>query len=170
MNSLKKISGFTLIELIVVISIIALLLLFSFPMFEGVRIVSHTDSQVGDVERLINDLKTRAIERNIDFTLHLDSGSGMVWVTDDAMDEDARRAAKENSARLSEKITISDVEFPEVRETGSREHQIRFSRLGYSDFALIHVIADHGNITIKIEPFLSRVLVQKGHVNFEDCF
>ncbi|MCP4366817.1 MAG: prepilin-type N-terminal cleavage/methylation domain-containing protein [Deltaproteobacteria bacterium] len=170
MNNLKKISGFTLIELIVVISIASLLLLFSFPMFKDINLFSNPVGQVGDIARLINDLKTRAVEQNVDFMLHLDSGSGMIWVTDSTMDDEERVTAKQKNVPLSEKITLLDVEFPGITETGSREHRIRFLKQGYSDFALIHIIADEQDITIKMEPFLARIQLIDGHLNFEDCF
>ncbi len=57
LNRYKKISGFTLIELIVVISIVATLLLFSFPVFRDIVLFYDSASQVGSIVRLINDLK-----------------------------------------------------------------------------------------------------------------
>ncbi len=169
MNKTGKISGFTLIELIVVISIITILLSFSFPVFRDIGLFSDASSQAGDIVRLINDLKKRAVEQNVDFLMHLDSGSGMVWVTDDAMEDEAKEMAKEKGVRLSDGLRLLDVEFPGIRQAGAREYRIRFKALGYSDFALIHMIEDEKNITLKIEPFLSRVQVLESHVYFEDC-
>jgi len=165
----NKISGFTLIELIVVISIIAILLSFSFPVFRDISLFSDSTGQVGDIVRLINDLKKRAVEQNVDFILHLDSGSGMVWVTDVAMEDEARQTAKEKGVQFSNELILLDVEFPDTRETGAQEYQIRFNARGYSDFALIHMIEDEKNITLKIEPFLSQVQLLEDHVYFEDC-
>ncbi|MCD4736124.1 MAG: prepilin-type N-terminal cleavage/methylation domain-containing protein [Bacteroidales bacterium] len=169
MSNDKKISGFTLIELMVVISIVAILLLFSFPVFRDIGLFSDSASQVGNIVRLINDLKKRAVEANVDFILHMDLGSGMVWVTDDAMEDKAKEAAKEKGVRLSDGLTILDVEFPGIKETGPREYRIRFRKQGYSDFALIHIIEGENNITLKIEPFLSQVQFLDKHVYLEDC-
>jgi len=169
LSKTKKIAGFTLIELTVVISIISILLLFSFPLFRDFGLFSDSTGQVGDIVRLINDLKKRAVEKNADVILHMDSGSGQVWVTDYAMEDEARQTAKQKATQLSDKITLLDVEFPGNRETGSREYQIRFKASGYSDFALIHIIEDEKNITLKIEPFLSQVQLLDEHVYLEDC-
>ncbi|MDA3787361.1 MAG: prepilin-type cleavage/methylation domain-containing protein, partial [Desulfobacula sp.] len=158
-----------LIELIVVISIVATLLLFSFPVFRNFSLFSDATSQVGDIVRLTNDLKKRAVAQNIDFLMHIDSGSGMVWVTNDVMDNEAKEAAKENGVSLSEKIDIIDIEFPGIREAGNIEHRIRFRKQGYSDFALIHIIESGKNITLKIEPFLSQVQLLNKHVYLDDC-
>lgn len=169
LNNLKKTYGFTLIELIVVISIASLLLLFSFPMFKGVSLFSNPAGQVGDIARLINDLKTRAVEQNVDFMLHLDSGSDMIWVTDSTMDEEKRVSAKKNNVPISEEITLLDIVSPGILETGSQEHQLKFYKQGHSDFALIHIIVDEEYMTIKIEPFLATVQVLDGHLTFENC-
>ncbi len=169
MSKTKKTAGFTLIELMVVISIISILLLFSFPLFRDFNLFSDSTGQVGDIVRLINDLKKRAVEKHVDFVLHMDSGSGQVWVTDHAMEDEAEEAAKQKATQLSDKITLLDVEFPGNRETGIQEYQIRFKASGYSDFALIHIIEDEKNITLKIEPFLSQVQLLDEHVYLEDC-
>jgi hypothetical protein len=138
-------------------------------LFRDIGLFSDSESQVGDIVRLIDDLKKRAVEKNVDFILHLDSGSGMVWVTDVTMKDEARKMAKEKGVLFSDGLTLLDVEFPGIKDTGAREYQIRFRSQGYSDFALIHIIEDEKNITLKIEPFLSHVLLLESHVYFEDC-
>lgn len=165
----KKISGFTLIELIVVISIIAMLVLFSFPAFRNISLFQDSTSQVDDIIRLINDLKKRAVKQDIDYLLHIDSGSGMIWVTNDAMSDEAKNLANEKGILVSEKIIILDVVFPDMKEIGTREYQIRFRKKGYSDFALIHINDHQKNITLKIEPFLPQVQVLDKQVYLDDC-
>ena len=158
-----------MIELIVVISIVTILLSFSFPVFRNISLFSGSAGQVGDIVRLMDDLKKRAVEQQVDFLMHVDTKSGMIWVSDEAMNDEAREAAKEKGVRLSDGLTVLDIEFPGTRETGAREHRIRFRKQGYSDFALIHIMESKNNITLKIEPFLSKVQVLNKHVYLEDC-
>jgi len=158
-----------MIELIVVLSIMAILILFSFPVFRDNTLFSDSKSRVGDIVRLVNDLKKRAVEQNIDFLMHIDTGTNLIWVTDVAMGDGAKETARENSAKLSDDISILDIEFPDNNEAGGREYQIRFRQQGYSDFALIHIIEGENNITLKIEPFLSQVQLLDKHVYFKDC-
>ena len=158
-----------MIELIVVISIIGTLLLFSFPLFSDLDLFSNSKGGVGDIVRLINDLKKRAVEQNIDFLLHIDRGSGMIWVTDDTMNDEAREAAEEKGVYFSEDIYVLDVEFPGFRQGDAVNYQIRFRSEGYSDFVLIHLTKKEKNITLKIEPFLSQVQLIERHIYFDDC-
>ena len=173
MNNNNKISGFTLIELIVVIVIISTFLVFSFPVFENISKFSDLQKgQQGNIVHLINninDLKKRAVKENIDFVMHIDQETGMIWITDDNMDDDAKKEAKKKYIQLSENITISDIQFFNIKETKTQEHLIRFRKQGYSDFALIHIREKENNKTLKIDPFLSRVQVLNKYVYFEDC-
>ncbi len=169
LNKFRKISGFTLIELIVVISIAGTLLFFSFPLFSNFNLFSDSKGGSGDIVRLINDLKTRAVEQDIDFVLHIDAASAMLWVTNDAMGEKDRHAAQEKGVNLPEDLSVLDVEFLNFRQSGEPEYQIRFSKQGYSDFALIHITEGEKNITLKIEPFLFQVQFIDRHVYFDDC-
>lgn len=153
----------------IVISIVSILLLFSFPVVKDLGLFSNSSRQAGDIIRLINNLKKRAIEQHLDFLLHMDSGSNVVWVTDDAMNNEAKETAKDKGTLLSDDLTILDVEFPGVKETGAQEYRIRFKKQGYSDFALIHMVENGENLTLKIEPFLSQVQLLDRHVYLEDC-
>ncbi len=161
--------GFTLIELIVVISIIGALLLFSFPLFSGVKLFSDSKGSVGDMVRLINDLKKRAVEQNIDFKLHIDKNSHRLWITNASMDDEENKDAEAKGVHLSKKFSILDVEFPGFQKTDDQEYQIRFAYQGYSDFALIHLTEGEKNITLKIEPFLSKVQFIDRHIYLDDC-
>jgi hypothetical protein len=156
-------------ELTVVIIIISILLLFSFPVLRDIRIFSDPAGQTGDMVRLINDLKQRAVQKNIDFFMHIDTGSGLIWVTDETMSDEKKTTAKQNGTRLSSNITILDVEYPGMVEASSREYEISFKKSGYSDFALIHISENRKNLTLKIEPFLSQVQLFDTHIHFENC-
>jgi prepilin-type N-terminal cleavage/methylation domain-containing protein len=163
------INGFTMIELIVVISIITTLLVFSMPAFQRFSLVNDTSGQVADIIRLSNDLKKRAIEQDRDFSLHLDMLSSVVWVTHSDMDTETLAGAKEKGKVLSDQIEILDIEFPGKRESGAEDVVIRFYRAGYSDYAYIHIREGESDITLKIEPFLPEVQRTDTHVYLEDC-
>ncbi len=161
LSRLKQISGYTLIELIVVITIISLLLMFSFPMFKKTTLFSPSNADAGDLVRLISDLKKRAVRLSIDFTLNIDTTSENIWVTDSTMDSAEMMTAKRKGAKLSTQIEILDVEYKGDIENQAMEYKIKFSKQGYCDFALIHIKEDHIYKTIVLEPFLSQVQLLK---------
>ncbi len=161
-------AGFTLIELIVVLSILAGLLVFSLPVFRKVDLFSNTDTQAGQIARLVNDLKNRAMENNTDIILHVETAGQTIWVSTQGMDEDALEEARSNGFSLPDGLVILDVEFPDAKQS-SADYQIRFRKQGYSDFALIHMNNGEDNLTLKIEPFISKALLLDEHVSFEDC-
>jgi prepilin-type N-terminal cleavage/methylation domain-containing protein len=174
LNKFKKIAGFTLIELIVVLSIIGTLAMFSLPLFSNLNLFSDSTGDTGDIVRLINDLKKRAVEHNSEFILHIDTGSGMIWVTNDAMDEEEISSAQEKGVPFAENLTVIGVDFPNSRATEELKYQIRFRKQGYSDFAIIHITRTHlakgdKKISLKIEPFLSQIQFIDGHIYFDDC-
>jgi len=156
-------------ELTVVIIIISLLLLFSFPILRDIPLFSDSPGHTGDLVRLVQDLKNRAVERHRDFYMHLDTGAGTVWVTDETMNEAAKLSAKQNSTRLAGSLSIQGVEYPGMTETAVREYEIVFKKDGYSDFALIHMTENKKRLTLKIEPFLFRVQLFDTHIHFETC-
>lgn len=156
-------------ELTVVIVILSILLLFSTPMLRDINLFSDPAGRTGDMVRLINDLKKRAVERNLDFLMHLDTGSGTVWVTDETMSDDGKIKARQNSTKLSNSIMVLDVEYPGMMGSSVREYEISFKKSGYSDFALIHILENKKNLTLKIEPFLPQVQILDTHIHFENC-
>lgn len=169
MRKNQDISGFTLIELIVVMAVISSLLFFSLPVFRDLTLFSSGTNQAGDMVRLIDDLKKRAVAQDADLVMHMDTISNTVWVTSENMDAAQKEEAKESSAQLSRDIMVSGVEYPEMPLSDFQEIQIRFSRQGYSDAAHIHIIENQQYLTLTIAPFLPRVQVKEGHAHFEDC-
>ena len=169
LNRQREAKGFTLVELIVVISLIAILLVFSVPVFQNFHLFSDSKGQTGKIARLVKDLKQRSLRKNVDYFMHIDSSSNMVWISNDSMDEELSEKAKEDAIALSENFSLLDVEFFGVKETGRKEYRIRFRKQGYSDFALIHILENENNLTLKIEPFLSTAEILDRHVFLEDC-
>ena len=161
--------GLTFIELIVVISIIALVLVFSFPALNRIDLFSSPGGSIWDISRLADDLKARATEKNLDHFLHLDPVSGILWITHDNMDEDEAEAAKADAVEISDTVSIAGFEYPVTRMTDDPAYRIRFSKDGYSDFVYIRFMDDGSPVTLMIEPFISKTRIIDTHVYFEDC-
>lgn len=169
LNKKSPARGFTLVELVVVISIISLLLVFSFPLFKDFSFFSNSKSQTGKMVRLINELKKKSIQNHVDYVLNIDSDSGTAWISNDSMADEANEGAKDNALTFSENFSILGVDFQGMKNSENKEHIIRFRKQGYSDFALIHILENGNNLTLKIEPFLSKVQILNGHATLDDC-
>ena len=153
----------------VVISIVGILLLFSLPVFQNFSLFSDSDNDTADIVRLINDLKKRAVEQDIDFNLHIDTASNTIWVTHDSMNEELRTTAQNKAVMLASSLSVLNVQFFITQKKNGLQYQIKFYKEGYCDFAMIHIVQNDENITLKIEPFLSRVQLINRHVYFDDC-
>ncbi len=166
----RKISGFTLIELILIISIMSILLTFSLPLFQNFNLLSNSDN-VQILVNSINNLKKKAVEQHIDFFMNIDTGTSTIWVSNESMNEKEIEDARKKGYLIPENMIISEIKIPGIKERGIQEYQIRFNKKGYSDLAFIHIISNEKHITLKIQPFLSKVQLIYGQVVYgQDVF
>ena len=162
-------TGFTIIELVIVLVIAGVLLFFALPTFQNVHFFSNPENALGKTIQLIDSLKRKAMTDGRDYVMHVDIAAGLIWVSDDAMDQETMKAAREKGIRFPGDTRLLDVEFPGAMPLASDDIRIRFRRQGYSDMALIHLQAEEGDVTLKIEPFLSRVELENRSVSFDQC-
>lgn len=182
---LKQPYGFTLVELMVVLTILSVLLSFTIPIFKKTALSPDLE-QMEDLARLISTLKHRAILENKDFFMHLDTGSGQVRISGSAQDEDGTEPAfpgdpgkpgdlgdpGEPALTITGPLHIAGIEFPGTsRDTGraGSDPVIRFSRHGYSDQAILHLEGGKTPVSLVIEPFLLEPKTVLSRVSFDDC-
>jgi prepilin-type N-terminal cleavage/methylation domain-containing protein len=162
-------SGFTFVELMVVVGIFTIVLLFSIPVFRQIHLTSNVSDHVSSLILFLENLKLRAMVENKNFTLHMDSGSGKIYVTDDTMDEDARQVALNNGVSLKGDLQLLNLEFPDDDTRPGDDKTICFFSKGYSDRALIHVREDSREMTIQLCMFQKKVHLIDQYVSYDDC-
>ena len=165
-------TGFTLIELIVVLAIMGGFLFFAIPKLNNFSLFSGRDNNLGKTIQLIESLKARAVTDNKDYLMHIDLNAGLVWVSDETMDEGQTAEAKAGAFRFSGGTMLTGVEFlrpPPLDVNRMDEFLIRFYRQGYSDMALIHLRDKDNDFTIMIEPFVSKVELYESAISFDRC-
>ena len=162
--------GFTLVELIVVITVISVFLVVALPSFRWGGMFQNHGQGVAVLAELLENLKTRAVRENVDIFLHVDTATGLAWITDSAMDETAAQDARDAPLVIPEDLTISQVEFPAQNHAPHPDHQIiRFSRNGYSDLVILQVQGADTPVSLKIEPFLEAITPVFEQISFHDC-
>jgi len=165
--------GFTLLELLVVLIIISIFLGMTVPVFQINRFFSNPLHEARSFGEWIASLKIQAVRDNADIFLHIDTGTGRVWAAGSAMDEPGEDGEGDSAVDLPENLRITGVELASDRRRQGLDSAsariIRMSRHGYSDAAILHLSAGDTQISLKIEPFSSRVSTIPETVSFDDC-
>jgi general secretion pathway protein H len=160
--------GFTLIELIVVISLIGLMLFFSLPRLQNNPFLDDSKKSARWLIGKIQALKESAVRDQKQYSLHIDLDSGRLWETNESMSQEDHESAALNSYALPEDVRLLDVEFPAKEKITSGQTEITFYKAGYTDKAFVHMQEGEIYLSFLIEPFLSNVQVIEEYAGFED--
>lgn len=169
MFSFRLNQGFTLIELIVVITLISLMLFFAIPRFQVDVLSDNTNKVSRWIMVKVHSLKEKAVREQKLYVLHISLDSNRLWVTSEIMSHEELQAAEANGYELSDDINLLDVEYPDEEKISVGRADIYFYKKGYSDKAIIHISNDDNERrSFLIEPFLSRVRLYNKYIGFED--
>ena len=170
--------GFTLIEIIVVLSLISLMLVFSFPQLSGFISVNNKNKAVRWIIVQRNVLKTKTVKEQIPYVFQVDiSDNRMLTMplpgTTPGEDKinpgiEARSFDKKphHQFNCSGDLEITGVLFPEGEAAISGTADIVFHEKGYCDRAIIQMKDSGNRFSVYFEPFLPRVTVYDGYIKF----
>ena len=162
-------NGFTLIELIVVISLISLMLFFSLPRLQDNPFLDDSKQSSRWLIGKVQSLKESVIRDQKQHSLHFDLDSGRIWETNESMSaEDIDSASLNNSYSLPDDLRIIDIEYPQKGKIVGGQAEIIFYKAGYTDKALVHMQEGDLYLSFLIEPFLSKVQFFESYASFED--
>ena len=162
----EKTSGFTLIELSVVILLAGLLITLTIPRFQTLTISDHLKSSTRKLVILIDNLRNEAVRNHRDYKLIFDLSENSYWVENSEMTDLDRLKAHETRSKFPEDIKILDILFIGGEKQTSGEANVRFYRKGYIQPSLIHIADDHKReFTISLSPFLGEVKVMEEYVD-----
>ena len=113
-------SGFTLIELIVVVALLGLMLFFSLPRLQNNPFLDDTKKSSRWMIGKIQNLKEIAIRDQKRYTLHFDLDSGLVWETHESMSPEDIEDAILESYHLPDSARIMDIDYPAKGKIYSR--------------------------------------------------
>ena len=162
-------NGFTLIELIVVISLISLMFFFAIPRIQVDVLSDNTNKVSRWIMLKVYALKEKAVHDQKRYVLHLSLDSNRLWVTSEIMSPEELQAAAANGYELSDDIKLLDVEYPGQEKISVGRADIYFYKKGYSE-KLSEPAVDEGRngLSFLIEPFLSRARLYNKYIEFED--
>ena len=161
-------NGFTLLELIVVITLLGIMLVFTVPRFHNTLFIDESKKSARWIIGKIRALKEAAIRNQKNFTLHIDLDTQQYWETDESMSAETRESAALNAASLPGDLKIADIEYPVRGKINSGRADIMFYKTGYTDKLLIHLQDDAEYVSFLIEPFLSEVTRYETYASFEN--
>jgi hypothetical protein len=157
---LNNMRAFTLVEIIVVISLIGTMLFFAIPRMQG----SVSSDESRDISRWIilnvADLKTKSVQNQERLVLSIDLDGNFFRITGESMEID-------DGLDLPPGYRLTAVSFSKDRQISSGIATIRFFPEGYSDRAIIHMTdRQNRNRSFLVEAFLPRVKIHDDHIAF----
>ena len=161
-------SGFTLIELIVVVALLGLMLFFSLPRLQNNPFLDDTKKSSRWMIGKIQNLKEIAIRDQKQYTLHFDLDSGRMWETHESMSPENIEDAILESYQLPDNARIIDIEYPTKGKIYTGQAEINFYQAGHSDKALVHMQDGDTDLSFLIEPFLFDVQFFEKYAGFDD--
>lgn len=168
MQHLRRNGGFTLIEMMVVISLIGITLLLVVPRFPSTLITDDSKITSRWLIAKVQTLKERAVQDQKIYTLHIGIDNKRLWITNEAMSDQEFQSAEYIGFQLPGNVRVLDVEYPNNRIISVGQAKIAFYRKGYSDRAIIHLEDAEKRLSFQIEPFLSNVKLYEKHIGFEN--
>jgi len=161
-------NGFTLIELIVVISLISIIIFVSVPRFHNKTLPDNTRNVSRWIMVTSRHLKEKSFCDQKLYTMHIDMEGRQLWFTDESMSEEQILKAGQKGFMVPDDVEVLDVEFPGNNKIISGLVDIHFYTDGHSDMALIHIQDnDNNQLSFLIEPFLSKVKLYEKYSQFE---
>lgn len=153
-------SGFTLIELMVVMLLISIVLAVAIPRFEGGPL---QDSEKKLSRWLINAARmsrSAAIQKQRVQVLSVDVDNQRIWMAHVDMSEDELNSAADKAFTIDPSMQIVKVQFPNLEPVTSGTAEIRFHPAGYSDRVLIQIeTSDAERISYLLEPLMPKIKI-----------
>jgi prepilin-type N-terminal cleavage/methylation domain-containing protein len=152
-------TGFTLIELMVVMLLISIILAVAIPRFEGGLLQDPVKQFSRKLIGTVRSLRFAAVQTQKQQTLIVDLNAQQLYVASPAMQAETEEpVAPKKSFKLPDSLALVAVEFSSSDRITTGNAQIHFYPAGYSDHAFIRL--ESGNedrYTFVVQPLLPKV-------------
>jgi prepilin-type N-terminal cleavage/methylation domain-containing protein len=160
-------TGFTLIELMVVMLLISIILAVAIPRFEGGFLQDPIKQFSRKMISTVRSLRSAAVQTQMQQTLVVDLNSQQLYVASPAKQDETGSAAPKKSFKLPDSLALVAVEFSGSDRVTTGNAQIHFYPAGYSDHAFIRL--ESGNedrYTFVVQPLLPKVKLFEEWIDF----
>jgi general secretion pathway protein H len=162
-------TGFTLVELIVVVALISLLLFIAMPRFQDTVLSDARRKMANWIMFKTQSLREKAIRDQVDYVLHVDIDNQHMWTSIENQAEESLEHSAKKGYELKQNLKIIDVEHQQQGKITSGTADILFYSRGYADRAFIHVEEnDEKQLSFLVETFLPEVKMYEEYRSFED--
>jgi prepilin-type N-terminal cleavage/methylation domain-containing protein len=153
-------SGFTLLELLIVMLLVAIVFSVTIPRLDGSLMQDPKKKTIRWMVNAAGELRAMAVEKQKEYALVIDLSANRMWFIHADMDEEALSAASQKGFTMPGAINIVDIQFPNRDRVTAGQTEIVFYPGDYSDYAVIN-LQDAGaqRFAFKIEPLLPKVRV-----------
>jgi len=160
--------GYTLIELVVVMALIAIMLAISVPRFRSALVSDQLMYSSRRLVGMIQEVRGKAVREYSDYRLCFDLENRRVWYAREGGGEEQGEAVE--TFQLPGGVGIKDVlAGGEGRPDGGAPF-VSVSRKGYASPSAIHLAEENGRtVTLFVSPFLARVRIADGYQAMEEA-
>ena len=161
-------SGFTLMELIVVLFIISIMLVLTIPEFSQRILRDDTETTLNWIVFNVSKLKKEAGYQGKDFFMCISPDTNTISIRVNSPDPESSEGKVIADFLLPEDVTLDGVEFNMSGQKTDNASCIQFYKKKYSDHAIIHISNNHGKaFSCLIQPFLHKVKIYEKYIQFE---
>jgi prepilin-type N-terminal cleavage/methylation domain-containing protein len=163
----RRKTGFTLIELMVVMLLISIILAVAIPRFEGGFLQDPIKQFSRKMISIVRTLRSAAVQTQKQQTLIVDLNTQQLYVASQAMQDETEPVAPKKSFKLPDSLALVAVEFPSSDPITTGNAQIHFYPSGYSDHAFIRLESGNDDrYTFVVQPLLPKVKLFEEWIDF----
>jgi len=160
-------SGFTLIELIIVCSLMGLLLSLTIPTLRNNLVTNQLDTSARKIIGTVKELRNMAVRDHKPYLLHFDLDSQNYWYEADGT-VNPLNEEPETISEIPEGVTLRDVHAHSQGQQNSGRVTLWISSKGYMDQTVLHLSDDEGQVlSLFFSPFSGAARVYREDLEAE---
>ena len=167
--TVKRLSGFTLLELIIVVALIGLLLVVSVPGMRDTLFDDPLKSASRKIIGYVGGVREKAIREQQSYLLYIDIDENRLWYIQEREERPGKQEPPEEGVlQLHEDVDLRDIWAKATGTTSRGVPELWISRQGYLDQTILHLENDDGDgLSLVISPLLPGIEVQEGYYEIQ---